>query len=41
MTALINELQVQDLTGSDDELNNPTLSKTAIGCKLTQLPPEI
>jgi hypothetical protein len=41
MIALINELQVQDSAGSDDELNNLILSKTAIVCKFTQVPPEI
>jgi hypothetical protein len=38
---LINELQVQDSTGSDDELNAPILSKPTMVCKLAQVPPEI
>jgi hypothetical protein len=38
---LINDLQIQDSFGSEDELNNPTFSKTATVCKLAQLSPEI
>jgi signal transduction histidine kinase len=34
--ALINELQIQDSVDSDDELNTPKLSKTAVVCKLAQ-----
>jgi hypothetical protein len=33
----LNELQVQDSSGSDDELNNTTLSKTAMVYKLVQV----
>jgi hypothetical protein len=39
--ALINELQVQDSSGSHYELSTPTLSKTEMVCNLAQLPPEI
>jgi hypothetical protein len=36
--ASINELQIQDSTGADDELD---ISKTALVCKLAQVLPEI
>ena len=36
--ALINELQIQDSTGSDDELDT---SKTEMVCKLAQVPQEM
>jgi hypothetical protein len=39
--ALINELQVQDSAGSDEETDTLTSSKTAMVCKLAQVPPEI
>ena len=39
--ALINELQMQDSNGSDEELEIPPSSKTAMVCKLAQIPPEI
>ena len=39
--ALINELQMQDSNGSDEELEVPPSSKTAMVCKLAQIPPEI
>jgi hypothetical protein len=39
--ALIHELQVQNSSDSDDELNSLTLSKSAIACKLVQVSPEI
>jgi hypothetical protein len=39
--ALINELQVQDSAGSDEEINISASSKTAMVCKLAQVPPEI
>jgi hypothetical protein len=39
--SLIYKLQVQDSSGSDDEVNTPTLSKTSMVCKLAQVPPEI
>jgi len=39
--ALINELQIQDSNGSDEELEVPPSSKTAMVCKLAQIPPEI
>jgi hypothetical protein len=39
--ALINELQLQDSAGSDEEVDISAFSKTAIVCKLAQLPPEI
>jgi hypothetical protein len=39
--ALINELQLQDSTGSDEEVDVSTSSKTAMVCKLAQVPPEI
>jgi hypothetical protein len=39
--ALINGLQVQDSAGSDEEINNLASSKTAMVCKLAQVPPEI
>lgn len=38
---LINELQLQDLSGSDDELDISQSSKTALVYKLAQMPPEI
>jgi hypothetical protein len=34
-------LQVQDSTGSDDELDTPTLTKTTMICKLEQILPKI
>jgi adenylosuccinate synthase len=39
--ALINELQLQDSTCSDEEVDISASSKTAIVCKLKQIPPEI
>ena len=39
--ALINELQIQDSVGSDEELDISMPSKTAMVCKLAQVPPEI
>jgi hypothetical protein len=39
--ALINELQVQDSAGSDEDINISASSKTAMVCKLAQVPPEI
>ena len=39
--ALINELQIQDTISSDDELDILQSSKTAMVCKLAQIPPEI
>ena len=39
--ALINELQIQDSIGSDEEIDISTPSKTAMVCKLAQVPPEI
>ena len=39
--ALINELQLQDSTGSDEEVDISASSKTAMVCKLAQVPPEI
>jgi hypothetical protein len=39
--ALINELQVQDSTNSDEELDALTPTKIAMVCKLAQVPPEI
>jgi hypothetical protein len=39
--ALINELQVQDSVGSDEEIDTSPSSKTALVCKLPQVPPEI
>jgi hypothetical protein len=39
--ALINELQVQDSTNSDEELDALTPTKTAMVCKLAQVLPEI
>jgi hypothetical protein len=39
--ALINELQVQDSTNSDEELDALKPTKTTMVCKLTQVPPEI
>jgi hypothetical protein len=39
--ALINELQLQDSTGSDEEVDISASSKTAMVCKLAQIPPEI
>jgi hypothetical protein len=37
----INKLQDQDSSGSDDELNTPTLYKTSMVCKLAQVAQEI
>jgi hypothetical protein len=39
--ALINELQIQDSTVLEDEVQVPLASKTAMVCKLAQVPPEI
>jgi hypothetical protein len=39
--ASINELQVQDSAGSDEEIDTSPSSKTALVCKLAQVPPEI
>ena len=39
--ALINELQLQDSTGSDEEVDISASTKTAMVCKLAQIPPEI
>jgi hypothetical protein len=39
--ALINELQIQDSTSSDEEIDISSSSKTARICKLAQVPPEI
>jgi hypothetical protein len=39
--ALINELQVPDSAGSDEEINTLPSSTTALVCKLEQVPPEI
>jgi len=39
--ALINELQLHDSTGSDEEVDISASSKTAMVCKLAQVPPEI
>ena len=39
--ALINELQVQDSAGSDEDINISASSKTAMECKLAQVPQEI
>ena len=39
--ALINELQVQDSPNLDEELDPLTPTKTAMVCKLAQVPPEI
>jgi hypothetical protein len=39
--ALINELQDQDSTGSDKEIDVLTSSKTPLVCKLAQVPAEI
>jgi hypothetical protein len=39
--AINNELQLQDSTGSDEEVDISTSSKTAMVCKLAQVPPEI
>jgi hypothetical protein len=39
--ALINDFKVQDAADSDDELNTPTISKTAVVCELAQVTPEI
>jgi hypothetical protein len=39
--ASINEIQVQDSTNSDEELNVLTSKKTSVVCKLAQIPPEI
>jgi hypothetical protein len=38
---LINEPHLQDSTGSDEEIDISASSKTAIICKLAQVPPEI
>jgi adenylosuccinate synthase len=39
--ALVNELQLQDSTGSDEEVDISASSKTTMVCKLAQVPPEI
>jgi hypothetical protein len=39
--ALINQLQLQDSTGSDEEVDTSTSSKSAMVCKLAQVTPEI
>jgi hypothetical protein len=39
--ALINELQLQDSTYSDEEVDISSSTKTAMICKLAQVPPEI
>jgi hypothetical protein len=39
--ALINELQLQDSTGSDEVVDISASSNTAMICKLAQVPPEI
>jgi hypothetical protein len=39
--ALINELQIQDSPVPEDEVDIPPPSKTAMVCKLAQVPPEI
>jgi hypothetical protein len=39
--ALINEFQVQDSIGSDEEIDAAPSSKNALVCKLAQIPPEI
>jgi hypothetical protein len=39
--ALINELQLQDSAGSDEEVDISASLKTAMVCKLAQVPPEI
>jgi hypothetical protein len=39
--ALINELQVQDSIGSDEEIDTLPSPKTALVCNLAQVPPEI
>ena len=38
---LINELKIQDSISSDEEIDISTSSKTAMVCKLAQVPPEI
>jgi hypothetical protein len=38
--ALINELQLQDSAGSDEEVDISASSKTTMICKLAQVPPE-
>jgi hypothetical protein len=38
--ALINELQLHDSTGSDEEVDDSASSKTAMVCKVAQVPPE-
>ena len=39
--ALINELQIQDSTGIEDEVASQVSSKTAMVCNLAQVPPDI
>jgi hypothetical protein len=39
--ALINELYLQDSTGSGEEIDISASSKSAMICKLAQVPPEI
>jgi hypothetical protein len=39
--ALINEIQIQDSCSSDEELDTVPPTKTAMVCKLAQIPPEI
>jgi hypothetical protein len=38
---LVNELQLQASTGSDEEIDIAASLKTAMICKLAQVPPEI
>jgi hypothetical protein len=39
--ALINEPEIQDSGGSDEEVDDVPTSKTAMVCKSTQITPEI
>jgi hypothetical protein len=39
--ALINELHIQDSGGSDEQVDDIPISKTAMVRKLAQIPPEI
>jgi hypothetical protein len=39
--ALINEIQIQDSSSSDEDSNTVTSTKIAMVCKLAQIPPEI
>jgi metal-sulfur cluster biosynthetic enzyme len=38
---LINEIQIQDSHKLDEESATVSLTKTAMSCKLSQVPPEI